>query len=493
MIIASSTTPAAWITARSGYSAGSCASTCASAARSDTSQATTRTCAPARVRSVTNSVTSGPSSAQMQQYLESYVDRFSLQPAIRLETEVTHATPTDSPGWSLTVRSSGASEQQLQVDHLVVANGVYSDPAMPEFLGAYRFRDAGYRICHAVDVNDLEAARGKSVVIVGYGKTACDIAAAVSEVAAETTVVARRILWKMPAKLGNVIGFEQLELCRQGEAGFAYLQQKRLERLLHGPGRPVLAGSYALIQAIVTRQLRLRTLGLLPDVPFEMIAESTEGLATEGFFDKVAAGSIAVLRDTSIIQLLPTGAAELSNGTKIPAELVICATGYRQRIPFIDPQIQARIIDEKGNFRLYRNILPPGVPDLTFAGYNSSGISVLGAEIGALWTAGLLTGRLQLPPAEYQYAEADRRLAWMEARTNGKHAHGGSITPFSIHNIDEMLNDLGSNLGPLMRAWQWVAPLNPRSYRKVMNTPLSRSAESTVIDDSQGAVTRSRV
>ncbi|MEV0724966.1 hypothetical protein AB0I37_19575 [Micromonospora purpureochromogenes] len=41
------------------------------------------------------------------------------------------------------------------------------------------------------------------------------------------------------------------------------------------------------------------------------------------------------------------------------------------------------------------------------------------------------------------------RLAWMTARTSGKHARGTNIIPFSMHNIDEVLDELGLNLGPL--------------------------------------------
>ncbi len=53
------------------------------------------------------------------------------------------------------------------------------------------------------------------------------------------------------------------------------------------------------------------------------------------------------------------------------------------------------------------------------------------------------------------------RLKWMEERAGGKHARGTNIIPFSMHNIDEMLPDLGLNVGAVTRAKQWLLPISP--------------------------------
>ena len=220
----------------------------------------------------------------------------------------------------------------------------------------------------------------------------------------------------------------------------------------------------------MTRQLRLSELGLVPAGRFEQIAQSTASLVTKGLYEKVAAGHIVVYRDTEITRLLGDPAAELSTGTRLRADIALCATGFRQHTPFLDQVVQQQLTDEQGNFRLYRQILPSTIKALTFAGYNSSMLSSLGAEIGALWTAALLAGRIRLPPAAERDAQIDARLAWMHHRTGGHHAHGTVVAPFNIHNIDEMLADLDVNIGPLTRALQWVLPVNPRSYRTVIHS-----------------------
>ena len=142
-----------------------------------------------------------PSGSQMQAYLQSYVERFGLGNRVRLNTEVTAARPV-AGGWSLKVCEVDQQRVETVVcDHLVVANGVFSDPALPRYPGADVFIDAGGRVCHASEFRDLREAEGKHVLVVGYGKSACDIAEAVSDVAKSTTVVARRLLWKIPRRV----------------------------------------------------------------------------------------------------------------------------------------------------------------------------------------------------------------------------------------------------------------------------------------------------
>lgn len=308
------------------------------------------------------------------------------------------------------------------------------------------------------------------MLVVGYGKSSCDVAVPISDVAASTAVVARELLWKMPKKLGGVLNYKYLMLTRMGEGLFRYLRPHGVERFLHGPGDAVRRRMLGSVQSVATRQLRLRELGLVPGGSFEDIARSTVSLATDDFSERVAAGTIRVHRDRVVARLLEKDGrphAELSDGTLLPADLVICGTGFRQSVPFLGPDVQRRITDERGNFVLYRQIKPIDVPGLHFAGYNSSFFSPLSAEMAAVWIAHDLLGTLSLPPAAEQRRLVDERLRWMEERTDGRHARGTNIIPFSLHNIDEVLGDIGANIGPLRRARQWLLPVDPGAYRGV--------------------------
>ena len=276
----------------------------------------------------------------------------------------------------------------------------------------------------------------------------------------------------MPKKLKGLINYKYLMLTRLGEGLFRYHTLAGAEKFLHGTGDGVRRGMLGSIESVATRQLRLPGLGLVPDGTFEDIARSTVSLATDGFYEAVAGGRISVLRDHTIRGFAEHDGrpyAELADGTAIPADLVVCGTGYRQRVPFFDEAVLKRLTDDRGNFELYRQILPHDVPDLTFAGYNSSLFSPLSAEMSAVWIASHLAGLHQVPPVEERRRMVAARLTWMEKRTNGHHARGTNIIPFSMHNIDEVLDDLGLNIGKGTRARQWLLPVNPKSYRTVTN------------------------
>lgn len=407
-----------------------------------------------------------PDGAQVQAYLERYVRNFGLDEFIRLGTEVIAADPVDS-GWLLEIRD-GSGVHRTSCDHLVVANGVFSEPAVPDYRGAAAFTAAGGALVHSSRFLDLEAARGKAVVIVGYGQSACDIAEAVSHVAASTTVVARRLLWKMPRSLGRGLDFERLFLSRLGEAHFRYHDPRGAERFLHGAGRSFRDSDFDVVQELTIKRFGLRELNLVPEGRFEEIAQSTTSVVTEGFFEQVRAGAIRVVRDTEVAELSGRPgppAAHLTDGSALPADLVISATGFHQRVGFLTPYIQRRLTDEDGNFRLHRNILPTEVENITFAGYNSGLLAPLTAEVTAHWIAALLADRLTLPDAEQREARIDERLRWMTAGTGGHHAHGTTVTPFTLHTIDELLADLKFKVPLRRRSAQWARRVRPSSYR----------------------------
>ncbi len=407
-----------------------------------------------------------PTGAQVQAWLAAYAERFALP--LRLETDVRAARPTER-GWELDLQT--ADDQRTEsFDRLVVANGVFCEPAVPNFPGLDEFTAAGGRLCAGTDFHDAENARGKDVLVVGYGKSACDVTVPISEVAASTTVIARQMLWKVPRKVAGVVNFKMLLLTRMGEALFRYLRLRGFERFLHGPGNGARRRLLNGLGTVSVRQFRLRELGLVPGGQMEDIVRGAIGLATEGFFEGVEAGTIDVRRDRTITRLLVRDgrpAAELSDGTVLPADLVVCATGFTQGVPFLDEAVQKRLLDTNGNFLLYRQILPLGVPGLYFNGYNSSFFSPLNAEMAAVWIAADLAGAVPLPDPDVMRQAVFAQLAFMDEATSGHHCHGGKIIPFSLHNVDEVLDDLGLNIPARVRASHWLNPVDPTAYRKV--------------------------
>jgi hypothetical protein len=264
-----------------------------------------------------------------------------------------------------------------------------------------------------------------------------------------------------------------------GESLFRYIRLRGIEKFLHGPGNPIRRNMINSVGSVWVRQSGLKKLGLVPGGHMEDIVKGAIGLGSEGFFEGVRDGSIRVHRDTTVVRLLDVdgiSSAELSDGTVLPADLVVCATGFRQDVPFLPDDIRARLLDERGNFMLYRQVLPVDEPGLYFNGYNSSFFSPLNAEMAALWIAADLAGELNLPDVDARRQAVVEQLAFMDVATNAHHNHGTKIIPFSLHNVDEVLGDLGVNIPWRVRAAHWLNPVNPRAYGRITPVVLARIA-----------------
>jgi hypothetical protein len=421
-----------------------------------------------------------PSGEQIQAYLAAYAAHFGLDGALRLNTEVVAARPSGD-GWILDTREAGAvaggATTTAGFDRLVVANGVFCDPAIPAFPGRDEFAAAGGQLLAGTELHDAEQARGKRVLVVGYGKSACDVTVPVSKVAASTDVIARQLLWKVPRKINGKLNFKMLLLTRMGEALFRYRVLRGVEKFLHGPGKGLRGNMINSIGSVSVRQFGLAKLDLVPAGQMEDIVRGAIGLATEGFFEGVADGGITVHRDRTIARLYATDGspfAELSDGSTLPADLVVCSTGFTQGVPFLPADVQRRLLDERGNFLLYRQIRPVGVPGLYFNGYNSSFFSPLNAEMAAVWIAADLAGAVPLPDDAAIRQAITEQLAFMDVATDGHHCRGTKIIPFSMHNVDEVLGDLDLNISAGVRASHWINPINPAAYRRVTPTLVQR-------------------
>lgn len=417
-----------------------------------------------------------PSGEQVQAYLEAYARAFGLLRHIHLNTLVQSARYDEAAGkWRIcAVRQGPAGEETIEqaFDFLIVANGIFSAPFIPDWPGSSAFTGAGGIICHTSEFNDVAPARDRHLLVVGFGKSSCDVAESGVGVARTVTVVARHLTWKMPRFIGG-INFKYFMLTRMGEGLFRYIRLRGFDRFLHGPGLPLRNFMLNTVEKQIARQLDIEAAGLHPGKPFETIARSTVSMVSRDFYADAKAGRLTVKNGTEITALRP-GEAELSSGETIPADVIVSGTGWHQDVPFLDRDVMAKITDARGNFRLYQSMLPVGVPGLAFNGYNSSFFSQLSAEVCALWIAEYLEGAIGLPSEAEMQSACDERLAWMEARTDGKHSKGTNIIPFSVHQMDELLNEINLNIPLPRRFLQWFKPVTGSDYAPLTNRLLAR-------------------
>ncbi|MGW4245578.1 flavin-containing monooxygenase [Nocardia sp. NPDC004722] len=373
-----------------------------------------------------------PTAPQVRDYLASYVERFGLASLLRLSTEVIRVSEIED-GFEVKVCGPDGVED-LRFDFVVVCAGVFSTPQVPVIEGGNEF---GGLLLHSSRTTDPALVTGKRVIVVGAGKSALDCAAWAGEHARECTLVFRKPYPMLPRFLPGGTPADRIVLNRFAESFFRYHRQNRIERFLHGPGQGITERYWRGVSAFIRLALRCPK-AMVPDAPLPAGIENL-GISDE-FFRMARRGRIALRRDT--IAAFPGGTAvELAGGGRLDADLVVFATGWRQELEFLAPELE-KVVREDGRFRLYRHILPPTLPRLGFIGYGSSDACQLTAEVSAHWLSQHFLGELVLPKVDDMHSEITRVGRWlteaMPARPEGYY-----LGPHLTHHIDELMRDMG--------------------------------------------------
>ena len=421
-----------------------------------------------------------PSGEQVQAYLAAYADRFGVTPHLRLATRVTRAEPAygDCGGWRLRAADASGRVETHDVDWLVVCNGVFSAPFVPELPGRAEFEAAGGRVLHSTGMRAAEEMAGKRVVVVGFAKSAADAAVAAAGAARAVTLVHRRALWKMPKRFFGRVHLKYVLTTRFSEMLFRDRRLEGFERVLHSAGRPLVWLFWRGIERHLRRAFALDAHGLVPEEPIEDLVGCGLSLASGGFYERVADGTVGVRRGE--VARLAADGVELGDGTRLEADLVVFGTGFRQEVPFLPDHVLEQVRGDDGNFRLHRNILPLALPRLAFVGYNSSLYSQLTSEIGARWLAEHVQGRIPLPSAKAMHREVEARLAWLRAERPNHMASGTCVVPFNFHYLNDLLRDMGA------RTWrsrnrlrELMMPVDPALYADLGAELAARPARRT--------------
>ena len=203
-----------------------------------------------------------PNGEQVQKYLQSYADNFGVSERICFQTEVTNISrkTEKQKNWIVSIKTDDEDEikqENLEFDFVLVCNGTFNIPKMPVLAGKEDFIAAGGKILHSSQFNDNSLIKDKRVVIVGYGKSACDIATLAANTAKESTLLFRRSLWKIPKYFFNKIHFEDILMTRFAEIWLSYRKKKGIEKFLHSVGKPLVWSFWRFNELILRKQFSL--------------------------------------------------------------------------------------------------------------------------------------------------------------------------------------------------------------------------------------------
>jgi dimethylaniline monooxygenase (N-oxide forming) len=407
-----------------------------------------------------------PTSEQMYAYLAGYAERHGVAGHIRFGTEVVRIArrPDGQAGWRVEDPAGTAHD----FDFVIVCNGMFSIPSIPLLPGRDEFERAGGVVLHSSQLRDTATLEGRNAIVVGFGKSALDMAEVARSHARSAAIVCRHVHWKFPRRLFGRTNILRFVLSRFTEVWFPNPHGGRAQHFLHRWLKPMVDAYWWVSERVIARQAGFRGKRLYPDMSLRQ-ASVCIGLAPADGFKSLREGQVGLLRGS--LKRFQAGAVTLDSGKVVPADAVIFATGFRQECPFLGQAEKAALFDRDGAMLLYRAMVNPDIPQMAFNGYSGIGACQITAEIGAYWLVRFVEGRIAVPDRAGMHASIRAELE-LRARLVTTGLPGGTyVSPFTFGYLDLLLRDLGlppaDRHKPLFK--RLFDPLDPRDYRDLLS------------------------
>lgn len=147
-----------------------------------------------------------PGHWQLQAYFESYARHFGVMGQIRFRTTVERIERSGEGQWKVHYRGTDGVSRMSRFSHLMVANGHHWNPKYPEYPGQF-----SGTFMHSHDFKGVDDSwRGKRVLVIGAGNSACDVAVEAARLAGSVRISMRSAQWFLPkfmfGKPSDVLG-----------------------------------------------------------------------------------------------------------------------------------------------------------------------------------------------------------------------------------------------------------------------------------------------
>ncbi|UZE50888.1 flavin-containing monooxygenase [Rhodopseudomonas sp. P2A-2r] len=388
-----------------------------------------------------------PKGPQVHAYLTDYARDYNLIPLMRFRTTVVSMNRRDDgqPGWRLEIRDAACNATHETFDFVAVCTGQFNERKELHHPGEDAFKAGGGVILHSAEHTDPSIVKGRKIVVLGGSKSATDIAVqSVHAGASAVTFVYREPVWRIPYFIGGLINFKRILYIRAQEEMFRGWGLSALSRINHAIAKPFIWANWRGLEALLKAQLKLKKCDMVPEGRIEDGVNCSVPIATPGFFPMVADGRIKAIRGT--FDHYDGKTIVMSGGQRVDADVAVLAIGFKLGVPFLPQEYRDRLIQPDGQYRLYRVIANPDLPDMGFVGFNSSFCSVLTAEIAANWLVRYADGQLARQPTKAEmYENMDMMLQFKRVERPAAGIYGGlCVAPYHFKHLDELLADMGA-------------------------------------------------
>ncbi|KAF9061479.1 hypothetical protein BDP27DRAFT_1337981 [Rhodocollybia butyracea] len=267
-------------------------------------------------------------SFKMADWLESYA--IALELNVWTSSEVVGAVQDPHLKWHVQVRRNNGIERVLKVNHLVFATGLGDGiPNMPDIDNQETFQGA---VIHSSQYRRASDYTGKKIIVIGTGNSGHDVASDLAKAGQDVTIFQRSSTFVMDLDKG----WKFLGGALYSEDG---PPTDIADRLFNSMPHLLLEGGMAQRTTDAIMSDQISQLNKLMDAGFRV----NKGIKDAGillqlklkagghYFDTggsqlIIDGMIKLKNDSQIKSFYP-GGLEFENGSKLPADVVICATG----------------------------------------------------------------------------------------------------------------------------------------------------------------------
>lgn len=334
------------------------------------------------------------SAAEMLSYFNEYTDHFDLRRYIRFNNKVAAITPTETDQWSVQLEDGSTSTYTS----IIVASGQYTAPRQPHASIDGQFNGRHMSVQDYMDVQTPIDLRNKTVMVVGLGSSAAELAAELSDpesnlgCAKQLILSARSGRWVMP-KLTDGVPLDA--------------------RSPHASTRPPAAVRWLPPEA--GANLSRRVMGMVLRKKFAA-AGGAEGLgvpqpSSAPWEDRptMSTGFVCALQAKRIdvrpgINRFDGDLVHFDDNSSAQVDVILYATGYQLDFKFID---KAVLGCPAPALSLYQRIVHPRKTGLYFVGMCRVMCPLWPmAEQQCRWLAALLNNEFALPSLERQQSKA---------------------------------------------------------------------------------------
>ncbi len=386
-----------------------------------------------------------PRADEVRRYLDAAVAHFKLD--IRRNHEVIALTPV-ADGWEVVIKGPEGTAT-THFGYVLVATGQYSgDKTAIDMPGRELFKGP---VLREWDIKDLEIFRNKSIAIVGFGKTAVDLATFAVERGAQVTHIFRNARWLLPYTLGgrdiaNIVTARTSTFFQpswshpdEREAKFHQRWAKHIGTYWHNTST-MLHYATGLKRIGRSKAAKARMKLVTPEGPVTIQLRGT--MAPKTYYPSVASGKIEPVQG-NFAGFVADG-VKLSDGRVVKADMVVLAIGNdKPSFAYLPAPYREMMTAEEDGVQLYRHLVHPRIPRLAFIGFNHGVFHIPASELSAVWVEAVASGDLVLPPVAEMEERAARVAAWKRANTNFEPQRGFTTSNHFHQYFGALLGDLG--------------------------------------------------